>query len=97
MHLSSGYFHTHTTDHNVNPFSSPSLGQNGRFFAGDIFRGIFVNEKCVLINISLKLVLKGLIDNNPALVKQKAAGRRLGDKPLAGTMLTRFTDAYMRQ
>ena len=56
-----------------------------------------MNEKCcILINISLKFVLKGLIDNNPALVKQKAAGRRIGDKSLAETMLTRFTDAYMR-
>ena len=45
--------------------SSPS----GRHFADDIFRYIFVNEKfCILIKISLKFVLYGLIDNKPALV-----------------------------
>ena len=46
--------------------SSPP-GQNGRQFANDIFRYIFVNEKCyILINISLKFVSKGTIV--PALV-----------------------------
>ena len=44
-------------------------GQNGRHFADDIFRCIFVNEKfCILIKISLKFVLKGPIENNTALV-----------------------------
>ena len=34
----------------------------------DIFKCIFVNEKfCILIQISLKFVPKGPIDNNPAL------------------------------
>ena len=48
--------------------SSPP-GQNGRSFADDIFRCIFVNEKfCILIKISVKFVPKGPIDNNPALV-----------------------------
>ena len=48
--------------------SSPP-DQNGRHFADDIFRFIFVNEKfCILIKISLKYVPKGPIDNNPALV-----------------------------
>ena len=44
--------------------------QNGRHFAGDIFRHIFVNENfCVLIKKkSLKFVPKGPIDNKPALV-----------------------------
>ena len=38
--------------------SSPP-GQNGRHFAGNIFRCIFVNEKfCILIQISLKFVPK---------------------------------------
>ena len=37
--------------------------------ADDIFRCIFMNEKfCILIEISLKFVPKGLIDNIPALV-----------------------------
>ena len=44
-------------------------GQNGRHFADDIFRGIFLSENvCNLIKISLKFVLKGPIDNNQALV-----------------------------
>ena len=42
--------------------------QNGRHFAGDIFRCIFVNAKFfILIKISLNFV-QGLIDNNTALV-----------------------------
>ena len=43
--------------------------QNGRHFADDIFKCIFVNEKfCILIKISLKFVPWGPIDNNTALV-----------------------------
>ena len=49
--------------------NSPSPGQNGRNFADYIFKCIFVNEEFnILIKISLKFVLKGPIDNNPALV-----------------------------
>ena len=48
--------------------SSPP-GQDGRYFAHDIFRRVFVNEEfCILIKISLKLVPKGRIAYNPALV-----------------------------
>ena len=47
----------------------PPPGQNGRYFADNIFRCIFMNEKfCISIKISLKFVPKGPIDNNPALV-----------------------------
>ena len=43
-------------------------GQNGHHFADNIFKCIFVNEKCcILIEIPLKFVPKGAIDNNPAL------------------------------
>ena len=43
--------------------------QNGRHFADDIFKRIFLNEKVrILITISLRFVLKGLNDNNPTLV-----------------------------
>ena len=77
----------------VNP--SPP-GQDGRHFADDTSRCIFVNEKfCILIKISLKFVPKGPNDNNPALVKIMA-WRRIGDKPLSKPMLTWFTDAYIR-
>ena len=66
------------------------------FFADDIFRCNFVNEKfCILIKISLKFVPKGPIDNNPALV-EIMAWRPLGDKPLSEPMLTRFTDPCMQ-
>ena len=49
--------------------NSSSPRQNGRHFAVDIFICIFVNEKlCILIKISPKFVVKGSIDNNPALL-----------------------------
>ena len=48
--------------------SSPP-GQNGRHFADDVFRCIFINEKfCILIKISPNFVPEHPIDNNPALV-----------------------------
>ena len=54
------------TSHTIN---SSSPGENGHHFAYDIFKGISVNKKfCILIKISLKLVPKGPIDNNTALV-----------------------------
>ena len=43
--------------------------QNGRHFADDILKCIFLNENVwIPIEISLKFVPKGLIDNIPALV-----------------------------
>ena len=49
-------------------FNSSPPGQNGRLFADDIFECIFVNGSLyILVKISLKFVLKDLIDNNPAL------------------------------
>ena len=48
---------------------SSSPGQNGRHFADDIFRCIFLNEKfCILIKIRLKFVPDGPINNNTTLV-----------------------------
>ena len=44
------------------------LGQNGRHFADNIFRCIFVNEKIyILTKISLKFVPKGPLDNKPSI------------------------------
>ena len=61
--------------------------QNGRRFADDIFKCIFVNENAwILIKMSLKFVPKGPINNIPALV-QIMAWRRPGDKPLSEAML----------
>ena len=71
--------------------------QNGRHFADDILRCIFVNEQFfILIEISPKTVPKGPIDNNWAL-DQTMAWRRIGDKPLSEPMVTQFADAYVRQ
>ena len=57
--------------------------QNGRHFADDIFKCIFVNENIwIPIKISLRFVPSGPINNIPALV-QILAWRRPGDKPLS--------------
>ena len=67
-------------------FDSSPPGQNGRHFADDTFRCIFVNEKFhILIKISMKFVRKGPNDNNQALV-QTIAWRLIGDKPLSEPM-----------
>ena len=43
--------------------------KNGRHFADNILKGIFLNENVwIPIDISLKFVPKGPIDNIPALV-----------------------------
>ena len=61
--------------------------QNGRRFADDTFKRIFLNENVTTsIKISLKFVPKGPINNNPALV-QIMAWRRSGDKPLSEPMM----------
>ena len=66
--------------HYIN-LSSP--GQNGRHFADDIFKRIFLNIKKSIFfsKIWLKIVPKGPIDNNQAFV-YILAWRRIGDKPL---------------
>ena len=70
--------------------------QNGRHFADDTFKRIFLNENVrITIKISLKFVPKGPINNIPALV-QIMAWRWTGDKPLSEPMMTQFNDAYMR-
>ena len=64
--------------------------QNGRHFADDIFKWIFLNENVWLpIEISLKFVPQDPINNIPALV-QIMACRRPGDKPLSGPMMVRL-------
>ena len=61
--------------------------QNGRHSADDTFKRIFMNENVrISINISLKFVPKGLINNIPTLV-QIMAWRLLGDKPLSEPMV----------
>ena len=64
--------------------------QNGRHFPDDIFKWIFMNENAwIAINISLKFVPMGPINNIPALV-QVMAWRRPGDKPLCEPMMVRL-------
>ena len=61
--------------------------QNGRHYADDIFKCIFLNENVqISIKISLKFVPKVPINNIPSLV-QIMAWRRSGNKPFSEPML----------
>ena len=61
--------------------------QNIRHYADETFKRLFVNKNIrLLIEISLKFVPKGPINNIPALV-QIMAWRRPGDKPLFEPMM----------
>ena len=69
------------------PFNTLRPWQNGRHFADDTFKRIFMNGNVrISINISLKFVPKGLNNNIPALV-QIMAWRRPGNKPLSEPMM----------
>ena len=61
----------------------------------DIFKSIFNESVWITITISRKFVPKGPIDYKSALVKVMA-WHRTGEKPLPESMLTQFTDAYIR-
>ena len=62
----------------------------------DISKCIFMHKKfCISIPISPKIVPRGPMDHELALV-QVMAWRRTGDKPLPGPMLTQFNHVYMR-
>ena len=64
--------------------------QNGRHFADDTFKCIFLNVYVrISITISLKFVPRGPIGNIPALV-QVMAWRRSEDKPLSEPMRVRL-------
>ena len=71
---------------------TPSLNtlrprQNGRRFADEVFKCIFLNENVwISLKISLKFLPNVPINNIPALV-QILAWRRSGDKPLAEPMM----------
>ena len=61
--------------------------RNGQHFPDDSFKHIFFNENVwISLNISLKFVPKGPINNIPALV-QIMAWRRPGVKPLSEPMM----------
>ena len=64
--------------------------RNGRHFADDTFKRIFLLENVSFsIEISLKFVPKGSINNIPALV-QIMAWRRPGDKLLSEPIMVRL-------
>ena len=64
-----------------------SYRQNGRDFADDISKCIFLNENVwISITISLKFVPKGPMSNIPSCV-QIMAWHRSGDKPLSEAMM----------
>ena len=70
--------------------------ENGRNFADDIFKYIFLNENvCILIRMSMNFVPNGLICNKSALVEVMAC-RMFGDKPLPQLISTQSIDVYMR-
>ena len=74
----------HRLIHRVNTLR---LRWNEQHSADDIFKRIFFNENVwISINISLKFVPKGPINNITALV-QIMAWRRSGDKPLSEPMM----------
>ena len=61
--------------------------QNGRRFSDDVFNCIVLNENAwIFFKISLNFVLKGPINNIPAL-DQTMAWRRAGDKPLSESIM----------
>ena len=63
--------------------------------ADDIFKHNFLNENIrISIQISLKFVPKGVIDNMSALV-QVMAWHLTDDKPLHEAMMTQLTNTYM--
>ena len=61
----------------------------------DIFKSIFNESVWISIRTSLKFIPKGPIDYKSPLV-QVMAWHQTGEKPLPESMLTQFTDAYIR-
>ena len=69
------------------PINTLRPRQNGRLFADDTFKRIFLNENIrISFKISLRFVPNGLINNIPSLVLIMA-WRRPGDKPLSEPMM----------
>ena len=72
---------------NTSGFNTLRPRQNGRRFADDSFKRIFLNENVrITIKISVQFVPKGPINNIPALV-QIMAWRRSGNKPLSDSLM----------
>ena len=78
---------TSTVETFYNTINTLRPRQNGRHFADDTFKCIFLKENVrISIEISLKFVPRSPIDNIPALF-QVMAWRRWGDKPLSEAMM----------
>ena len=80
--------HNKVLTNNHGQISSNTLRarQNGRHFADDIFKCIFLNENVWFsIKISSKFVPEGIVNNTPPLV-QIMARCHPGDKPLSPPM-----------
>ena len=74
---------SHSLAYALQGFNTLSPRQNGRSFADEIWKCIFLNEDMwTSINISLRLDSKVQIDNIPALI-QIMVWRRSDDKPLS--------------
>ena len=70
--------------------------QNGCRFEHNIFNYIFVEENlCILVQIRLTFVLKGLIDNELALI-QVMAWYQTGNRPFTEPLLIKIHDAIWR-
>ena len=88
--LSAGWYvswHMVAVLRSIARFNTLRPRQNGRHFADAIFKCIFLNENIwISIQISLKFVPRGSVNNIPALV-QIMTCRRPGDKPLSELMM----------
>ena len=79
----------------MNPLAHFEVDTKWLPFADDIFKLIFLFENCyILIKISLKFVLRGLINNKPVLVQVTAWHLTTG-KTLSEPMEALFSNAYM--
>ena len=69
--------------------------KSSHHFADDIIKCIFLIENvCILIQISIKFVLQGLIVNKLALI-QAMTWQQASGKPLPESVVIHFIDAYM--
>ena len=89
-HLSMSQSQINYNGNTEDPVNTLKPRQNGRHFPDDISKWIFLNENVWLsINISLKFVPKGPMNNIPTF-GQVMAWRRPGDKPLSEPMMVRL-------
>ena len=81
---------SHYWDYYLHILNTLRPRQNGRHFADNTFKYIFLNENVIIsAKISLTFGPKGPINDSPALV-QIMGWRRPGDKPLSESMMVRL-------